>query len=300
MTVTKAYTVDHGIFDLDRGAMTLSPSDSRAPMFLIGNLCNHAHSDKGKCRGQATEVALKNVLHQVGLADQRPLFTRKSEVAFSSETKTQTVTGSFTHAHAATGPDSTYLSGALEPVLARCQTYLREDNSTAPLDAGVAKLVASKAVELASLGLRVVAMAYGPDPNALTFAGFQGMMDPPRPGVADAITKLSAGGIHVVMITGNSEETAVAIARQLGIRTTPGGNHHHNRIGVLTGKEIDALSQRQLTDRIGGVTVFARTTPRHKMAIIEADQARGAVVAMTGDGGACRLKSDSGGAAEFR
>mgnify|MGYP002717596459 CR=1 FL=1 len=289
MTVTKAYTVDHGIFDLDRGAMTLSPSDSRAPMFLIGNLCNHAHSDKGKYRGQATEVALMNVLQQVGLADQRPFFTRKSEVAFSSETKTQSVTGSFTHAQA-TGPDSTYLSGALDPVLARCQTYLREDNSTAPLDAGVAKLVASKAVELASLGLRVVAMAYGPDPNALTFAGFQGMMDPPRPGVADAITKLSAGGIHVVMITGDSEETAVAIARQLGIRTTPGNsNHHHNRIGVLTGKEIDALSQRQLTDRIGGVTVFARTTPRHKMAIIEAYQARGAVVAMTGDGGACRL-----------
>ena len=301
MTVTKAYTVDHGIFDLDRGALTLSPADSRAPMFLIGNLCNHAHSDKGKYRGQATEVALMNVLQQVGLADQRPFFTRKSEVAFSSETKTQSVTGSFTHAQATTGPDSTYLSGALDPVLARCQTYLREDNSTAPLDAGVAKLVASKAVELASLGLRVVAMAYGPDPNALTFAGFQGMMDPPRPGVADAITKLSAGGIHVVMITGDSEETAVAIARQLGIRTTPGNSNHHNynRIGVLTGKEIDALSQRQLTDRIGGVTVFARTTPRHKMAIIEAYQARGAVVAMTGDGGACLLTSDPPSAAEI-
>ncbi|GAA5981415.1 hypothetical protein JCM10908_004102 [Rhodotorula pacifica] len=281
MTVTKAYTVDHGIFDLDRGAITLSSSDSRAPMFLIGNLCNHAHSDKGKYRGQATEVALMNVLQQVGLSDQRPFFTRKSEVAFSSDTKTQSATGSFTfQGTSASGPDSTYLSGALEPVLARCQTYLREDNSTAPLDAGTTKLVTSKAVELAALGLRVVAMAYGPDPNALTFAGFQGMMDPPRPGVADAITKLSAGGIHVVMITGDSEETAVAIARQLGIRTTPGTS----RIGVLTGKEIDALSQRQLTDRIGGVTVFARTTPRHKMAIIEAYQSRGAVVAMTGDG----------------
>ncbi|GAA5867878.1 hypothetical protein JCM3774_004708 [Rhodotorula dairenensis] len=288
MTVTKAYTIDHGIFDLDRGAINLSPADSRAPLFLVGNLCNHAHSDKGKYRGQATEVALMNVLQQVGLADQRPYFTRKAETAFSSETKTQSVTGSFTHAQG--GADATYLSGALEPVLARCQTYLREDNSTAPLDAGVAKLVTSKAVELSSLGLRVVAMAYGSDPTALTFAGFQGMMDPPRPGVADAITKLSAGGIHVVMITGDSEETAVAIARQLGIRTTPGGggshhhHHPHHRIGILTGKEIDALSQRQLTDRIGGVTVFARTTPRHKMAIIEAYQARGAVVAMTGDG----------------
>lgn len=280
MTVTKAYTVDHGIFDLDRGAITLSTSDSRAPMFLVGNLCNHAHADKGKLHGPATEVALVNVLQQVGLSDQRPSFTRKCEVAFSSDTKSQSVTGSFTHAQA-NAPDTTYLSGALEPVLARCQTYLREDNSTAPLDAGVSKLISSKAVELASMGLRVVAMAYGSEPDALVFAGFQGMMDPPRPGVADAISRLSAGGIQVVMITGDSEETAVAISRQLGIRTTPG----NSRMGVLTGKEIDALSQRQLTDRIGGVTVFARTTPRHKMAIIEAYQSRGAVVAMTGDGG---------------
>lgn len=285
MTVTKAYTVDHGIFDLDRGSVTLSTSDARAPLFLIGNLCNHAHADKGTFRGQATEVALMNVLQQVGLTDQRKAFTRKSETAFSSDTKCQSVTGSF----GAGTPDATYLSGALEPVLARCRTYLREDSSTAPLDGGVSKLVASKAVELASLGLRVVAMAYGTDPEALTFAGFQGMMDPPRPGVADAIGRLGAGGIQVVMITGDSEETAVAIARQLGIRTTPG----QNRIGVLTGKEIDALSQRQLTDRIGGVTVFARTTPRHKMAIIEAYQTRGAVVAMTGDGGACPVRAGS-------
>ncbi|GAA5997171.1 Ca(2+)/Mn(2+)-transporting P-type ATPase PMR1 [Rhodotorula paludigena] len=279
MTVTKAYTVDAGIFDLDHSAPMLSPDEARAKVFLVGNLCNHAHSDKGKYHGQATEVALMNVLKTVGLSDQRPSFTRKAEVAFSSETKSQSVTGAFTHAPAGT-PDTTYLSGALEPVLARCRSYLRTDGSTAPLDPGVAKLVQSKAIELASLGLRVVAMAFGPDPDALAFAGFQGMMDPPRPGVAEAITKLSAGGIHVVMITGDSEQTAVAIARQLGIRTTSGGN----RAGVLTGKEIDLLSQRQLADRIGGVTVFARTTPKHKMAIIEAYQSRGAVVAMTGDG----------------
>lgn len=129
-------------------------------------------------------------------------------------------------------------------------------------------------------------MASGPNPEALTFAGFQGMMDPPRPGVENAIARLAAGGIQVVMITGDSEQTAVAIAKQLGIRTSSGGGGvgAGGRNGVLTGKEIDTMSQRQLTDRIGGVTVFARTTPRHKMAIIEAFQSRGAVVAMTGDG----------------
>ncbi|BGP44437.1 High affinity Ca2+/Mn2+ P-type ATPase-like protein [Rhodotorula kratochvilovae] len=279
MTVTKAYSVEQGVFDLDHSPPMLTPDDSRAKLFLVGNLCNHAHADKGKYHGQATEVALMNALGAVGLSDQRHFFTRKSEVAFSSETKLQSVTGAFSHAPPGT-PDTTYLSGALEPVLARCRTYLRMDGSAAPLDPGVAKLVASKAHDLSALGLRVVAMASGVDPDALTFAGFQGMMDPPRPGLADAITKLSAGGIHVVMITGDSEPTAVAIARQLGIRTTGGSS----RAGVLTGKEIDLLSQRQLADRIGGVTVFARTTPRHKMAIIEAYQSRGAVVAMTGDG----------------
>ncbi|GAA6002801.1 hypothetical protein JCM10207_007689 [Rhodosporidiobolus poonsookiae] len=281
MTVTKAYTVDHGVFDLDHAPPMLTPDDARAKVFLVGNLCNHAHFDKGKFHGQATEVALMNALATVGLSDQRQFFTRTSEVAFSSETKSQSVTGTFTQAPHS--PPTTYLSGALEPVLGRCRTYLRMDGSAAPLDPGVAKLISTKAGELASLGLRVVAMAFGAgEPDALTFAGFQGMLDPPRPGVADAVAQLAAGGIQVVMITGDSEATAVAIARQLGIRTTSGGPG--GRAGVLTGKEIDLLSQRQLTDRIGGVSVFARTTPRHKMAIIEAYQARGAVVAMTGDG----------------
>jgi Ca2+-transporting ATPase len=121
-------------------------------------------------------------------------------------------------------------------------------------------------------------MASGADPTALVFAGLQGMMDPPRPGVDRAIAQLTAGGIQVVMITGDAESTALSIARQLGIRVNAGHS------GCLTGKDIDAMSQRQLTERIGGISVFARTTPRHKMAIIEAFQARGAVVAMTGDG----------------
>ncbi|GAA5908101.1 Ca(2+)/Mn(2+)-transporting P-type ATPase PMR1 [Sporobolomyces salmoneus] len=283
MTVTKAYTVDHGVIDIDHAPPMLTPDDSRSQLFLIGNLCNHAHSDRGKYHGQATEVALMNAVIAVGLSDQRKFFTRNSEVAFSSETKSQSVTGTFTHA--SSNPETTYLSGAIEPVLSRCRTYLRSDGSTASLDPSTTKTIQSKAIELASSGLRVVAMASGPNPEALTFAGFQGMMDPPRPGVESAIARLATGGIQVVMITGDSEQTAVAIAKQLGIRTSAGGGSGGGgRSGVLTGKEIDTMSQRQLTDRIGGVTVFARTTPRHKMAIIEVFQSRGAVVAMTGDG----------------
>jgi Ca2+-transporting ATPase len=71
MTVTRAYTVDQGIFDIDRSPPMLALSDSRAKVFLVGNLCNHAHLDKGKFHGQATEVALMNVLKDVGMGDQR-------------------------------------------------------------------------------------------------------------------------------------------------------------------------------------------------------------------------------------
>ncbi|ORY80287.1 hypothetical protein BCR35DRAFT_304486 [Leucosporidium creatinivorum] len=277
MTVTTAYTVDHGLFDVHHAPPILSSDDSRAELFLVGNLCNHTHAERsGKNVGQATEVALMNVLQAVGLRDERKTFTRKSEEPFTSDTKLQSVTGTFQHSPSS--PETTYLSGAIEAVLSRCRFYLREDHSTAPLEAGTHKLILSKASELASQGLRVVGMAMGPDPSGLVFAGMQAMMDPPRKGVAEAISQLNAGGIQVVMITGDSEQTALSIARQLGIRVAGGTS------GCLTGKEIDLLSQRQLTERIGGVSVFARTTPKHKMAIVEALQSRGAVVAMTGDG----------------
>ncbi|KAL8293642.1 hypothetical protein RQP46_000343 [Phenoliferia psychrophenolica] len=277
MTVTKAYTVDDGVFDIDVGPPMLTPDDARSRLFLIGNICNSSYTDRGRKNvGQATEVALMNVLPVVGLRDQREFFTRKLEVPFTSEHKFQSISGTFTNQPA--DRETTYLSGAIEVVLSKCRFYLRADHATAALDAGTYNLVLAKATELASSGLRVIGMASGPDPDALVFAGFQAMMDPPRKGVDKAIAQLSAGGIQVVMITGDSEQTALSIARQLGIRVNPGSS------GCLLGKDIDLLSQRQLTDRIAGVSVFARTTPRHKMAIIEAFQSRGAVVAMTGDG----------------
>jgi len=163
----------------------------------------------------------------------------------------------------------------------------------------MSQVIINKSTELSSnLGARIVAMAYGPSdpsitseskaaPENLIFAGFQGMLDPPRKSVAAAIASLNAGGVQVVMITGDSEATARNIARQLGIRVSGGGSRGSISSpgafssGVLTGREIDALSQRQLTERIEGISVFARTTPRHKMAIVEAFQSKGKIVAMT-------------------
>ncbi|KAG1725543.1 HAD-like domain-containing protein [Suillus occidentalis] len=119
----------------------------------------------------------------------------------------------------------------------------------------------------------------------LVFVGFQAMFDPPRKGVADAIGLLQNGGVQVVMITGDAEQTALAIAQKLGLRVGPAHAHDGQpRRYCLTGKDLDQMSKSQLVERVGSVSVFARTTPRHKMAIVEAFQARGAVVAMTGDG----------------
>lgn len=203
-----------------------------------------------------------------------------------------------------------YIKGAIEAVIDRCKFYYVSDNSTPALDSNTRSVILSNAQAAASKGLRILAMAYGygsidspkpdlvtqnasqmrtPSPEAeknnLIFVGFQAMFDPPRKGVADAIGLLQSGGVHVVMITGDAEPTALAIAQKLGLHVgqrTHGGSSNQY---CITGKEIDQMSKAQLVERVGSVSIFARTTPRHKMAIVEAFQARGAVVAMTGDGG---------------
>lgn len=254
-------------------------------------------------------------------------------------------------------PEMYYIKGSIDAILERCKFYYLSEDSTPALDAQIRQTILNKAQGTASRGLRVIAMAYGygsidlasltpasrssagpsrrtsPNPTPappsldggversnLVFVGFQAMFDPPRKGVAESIGLLQSGGVQVIMITGDAEETAVSIARELGLKVGGSGRHHrasshhlsrhsyrtdsvsslsalvssHDNFGVgglgdarsfvLTGKEIDRMSKAQLQERVGSVTVFARTTPRHKMAIVEAFQARGAVVAMTGDG----------------
>lgn len=182
------------------------------------------------------------------------------------------------------GPEIVYLKGSIDSVLERCSSFHQSDQSTPQLTVSLKSTISHKASEIASKGLRVVAMAYGSGSassvgQSLVFAGFQAMLDPPRQGVAEAISALQTAGIHVVMITGDAEETATSIARDLGLRMTAG------KESCLTGKAIDQMSQQQLREAVGHIAVFARVTPKHKMSIIEAFQANGDVVAMTGDGG---------------
>lgn len=134
-------------------------------------------------------------------------------------------------------------------------------------------------------GLRVIAFAIDRDSvidirpdkiKNLTFVGFYGMRDATRPEATSAIKKAETAGVKVVMITGDHKITAQAIAKEIGI--------WHEGDAVLTGAEIDSLTDVELSDRLKTVSVFARVNPEHKMRIISAYRARGEVVAMTGDG----------------
>jgi Ca2+-transporting ATPase len=146
---------------------------------------------------------------------------------------------------------------------------------------------------MAEKGLRVLAFAridredstaeLGHDDVAkgMTFLGLQGMIDPPRPEAVEAVAACHRAGIQVKMITGDHAGTAVAIGRQLGLVQEATASPHPL---ALTGKELAALSDEQLIEAAGNVSVFARVTPEQKLRLVEALQARGHVVAMTGDG----------------
>ncbi len=140
-------------------------------------------------------------------------------------------------------------------------------------------------ISMSQEGLRVVALAETDNPsetltperiNSLTFVGFFGMKDALRPEVADAMQKATSAGIQVIMITGDHKITAQAIAKEAGI--------YHDGDIILTGHDIDLLSDTELSEKLAKTSVFARVTPEHKLRIIKAYKSRGEIVAMTGDG----------------
>ncbi|EKM53692.1 uncharacterized protein PHACADRAFT_163996 [Phanerochaete carnosa HHB-10118-sp] len=305
-TVTEIYTIDETVTIDASGASqaSLHTTPALVKTLEIGSLCNNAvyRHEEVAYVGHSVDVALLNVLPSFGMSDQRVDFTRQTELPFNSERKYMAVSGTHSSGDGLAKREMYYIKGSIDAILDRCKFYYVGEDSTPGLDANTRSVVMSKAQSTASRGLRVLAMAYGygsveasnppsipasrvgtPAPadntkSNLVFVGFQAMYDPPRKGVADAISLLQSSGVQIVMITGDAEQTALSIARQLGLNVGSGSS------SCLTGREIDAMSKGQLCERVGAVSVFARTTPKHKMAIVEAFQSRGAVVAMTGDG----------------
>ncbi|CAO3646161.1 unnamed protein product [Cunninghamella blakesleeana] len=273
MTVTKVFTLkNQTIFDYENTTPN-EYTDALRQTLRIGNLCNNAQrNEDGKFIGQPTDIALLEVVLRSGYQDERATHQRLNEIPFNSDQKYMSATCKDLN-----GESLDYVKGAAEVILDKCTTYYEAEGQQLHFSAQLKEEVLQHVSAMSSHGLRVLATAYGLTNEGLCFTGFLAVHDPPRATVAPAIKDLVRGGVKVSMITGDSEATATSIARRLGIPLNMKG-------GCLTGKEIELMSERQLQDIIHSVSVFARTTPKHKLAIVRAYQATGSVVAMTGDG----------------
>jgi Ca2+-transporting ATPase len=195
---------------------------------------------------------------------------------FSSERK---LMASF---HRRRGVLEAHVKGAPRRVIERCTRVLDDDGDIPLLSDEGARLLAMND-ELASAGLRVLAVASGPvsstDESALqnlTFVGFIGIQDPPAPGVKATIARLRSAGLRTIMITGDQRLTARAIGRDLGLLESDAQ--------IIDGRELRQLAPRQLAARLVTVGAFSRVSPEDKLTIVRALQARGDIVAMLGDG----------------
>ena len=177
-----------------------------------------------------------------------------------------------------------FVKGAPEVMLERCTSLRTAQEVTALTDRDRARMLQASAL-LAHEALRVLALAERPldtlaDPavmeQGLTFLGLVGLQDPPRAEACEAVQRCKRAGMRTVMITGDHPDTAGAIARELGI-LEPGE-------AVVMGRELDQMDAQELTQRVPGIRVYARVTAEHKLRIVRAWKAQGAVVAMTGDG----------------
>jgi len=277
-----------------RSGETTDPDMNRGLVECLraGLLCNDSalSEQEGQWRveGDPTEGALivsamKAGLDPVLLSRELP---RIDEIPFESHRQYMATL----HDAGPHRPRLIYLKGSVESVLPRCRVALDAAGDQMDLSASA---VLDRVEEMAAEGLRVLAFARGDlaadttslahndVTSGLTFLGLHGMIDPPRPEAAAAVRACHAAGIRVNMITGDHAGTAAAIAGKLGLdgrRNAEGGP------SVMTGKTIDELSDAELIEAVEHPAVFARVAPEQKLRLVEALQARGNVVAMTGDG----------------
>lgn len=260
-----------------------SAPGSLAALSEIVGACNdatlHAHGTSWEIVGEPTEAALAIFARKTGFAATG--IERHAVIPFDSAHKDMAVLVSRPHDEA-----HILVKGAPDKLLTRCASQLSPTGESTPFDPRGWE----EAIEgLASQGMRVLAAARKPATSGqktiarddiesgLEFVGLVGLVDPPRPEAITAIASCHDAGIRVKMITGDHAETARAISRQLGLADG-------DEPVVATGTEIEAMSRSQLVEQVADIDVFARTTPEHKIRIVDALQSRREVVAMTGDG----------------
>lgn len=289
--VTPAHAVDINIkpsgidFVCDGKKITPTSAADLKLTLETGSICNNAqiYRDGGwKIDGDPTEGALLIAAQNAGInvSELARRVRRIAELPFDSDRKCMSVI-------AQSGSSRRlYVKGAPDMILNKCtRAYLRGSEVLFSSDLKRKMVLAND--EMADSALRVLALAYKDLPSDcenptvalesnLVFLGLEGMMDPPRHEVYGAVRKCFRAGIKTVMITGDHKKTAAAVARELGIL-------HGNGL-VVTGAELDAMSDEQLRRIAPKASVFARVSPAHKLRIVKAYKKNGNVVAMTGDG----------------
>jgi Ca2+-transporting ATPase len=243
--------------------------------FLCSDAALRRNNGRYEVIGDPTEGALVAAAAKAGITDSHP---RLDEIPFESErmymaTLYEGETNNFL-----------YVKGSPEVILRMCRFQLTNDG-TEPIEV---ERVLEKADEMAGEGLRLIGMAYKTlaknhksieiaHIEGLVFLGLQGMIDPPRKEVIEAVHKCRRAGIRTVMITGDHAKTAKAIAHKVGIidSTTD---------AVLIGEELTKMSDDELYEVLNNISVYARVAPEHKLRIAQQLQRKGHIVAMTGDG----------------
>ncbi|SHM52259.1 Ca2+-transporting ATPase [Caldanaerovirga acetigignens] len=261
-------------------------------LLKIGALCNDARLEEvsqeqdppsWRIFGDPTEGALIVAAAKAGLvtSELEKSEPRVKEIPFDSDRKLMTTI------HPCGGIYVAYVKGAPDVLLSRSK-YIYKTNQILPLTQDDIKEINAANKTMASQALRVLALAYRPldklpeEPKSediekeLIFVGLIGMIDPPRPEAIEAIKICKQAGIRPVMITGDHKDTAVAIAKELGLM--------ENETGVLTGAQLDSITDEELLKESKKVSVYARVSPIHKLRIVDAIKNNGHIAAMTGDG----------------
>ena len=282
--------VPEGRITRDGETINLTESKALRECLISGLLCNDANlikvGDDWRVEGDPTEAALVVAARKAGFEREQLCseLPRLDAIPFESQYQYMATLHGNRDRHVV------YLKGSVESVLARCGHALSRTGELIALEFDNCHRAAA---QMAEKGLRVLAFASGEREissarlehdevaGMLTFLGLQGMIDPPRPEAVAAVRVCQTAGIRVKMITGDHAITAAAIARQIGLIGETGES---GQAMALNGRDIAALTDTELIAAVESCAVFARVAPEQKLRLVEALQATGNIVAMTGDG----------------
>jgi Ca2+-transporting ATPase len=279
MTVVKFYTLDN-LVDVESKGKGFSAGKDEKELMKSFVLCSDATYENGQSTGDPTEVALVILGDKYNL-ERRTLhseYKRVGEKPFDSDRKLMSTLNEEENGY------RVHTKGAIDNIL-QISTSALVNGEVVPLTAEMKANYLKVTEEMSDAALRVLGAAYKnvdsiiePDEmeKDLIVVGIVGMIDPPRLEVKDSIMEAKRAGITSIMITGDHKNTAVAIAKELGIADSIEQS--------ITGAEIDELSEEEFSKRINDYRVFARVSPEHKVKIVKAYKAHGNIVSMTGDG----------------